>query len=204
MLLRSSCRQPSCVACGDSPSITAATLPQYDYGAFTGQPADDQGPPSLCILPTDQRWVTELHRKVQPSSEAFSGACPCSLHTAADPVPWLQHWQVLGYVNGTHAVATSLVVCSAAGRCVQLHPWAPPCRAAPAQTWLWTALSCCPACRVTPAELQRRLQAERPALVDVRPRPEFDMAHLPGDLELWLTSKRLRAARPGAASSSQR
>ena len=43
-------------------------------------------------------------------------------------------------------------------------------------------LSCCSACRVTPAKLQRRLQAERPALVDVRPRPEFDMAHLPGAL----------------------
>eukprot|EP00891_Asterochloris_glomerata_P009431 jgi/Astpho2/9431/e_gw1.00145.64.1_t len=83
-------RQSNCVACGASPSITAASLPQYDYAAFTGQPANDKGPPSLHVLPTNQR--------------------------------------------------------------------------------------------VTPAELQWRLQAQRPALVDVRPRPEFDMAHLPGDL----------------------
>ena len=34
-------RFPECAACGASPSITAASLAGYDYGAFTGQDAND-------------------------------------------------------------------------------------------------------------------------------------------------------------------
>ena len=29
-------RNPSCAACGDSPTVTAATLPTYSYTGFTG------------------------------------------------------------------------------------------------------------------------------------------------------------------------
>ncbi|GFR40343.1 hypothetical protein Agub_g885, partial [Astrephomene gubernaculifera] len=43
-------RNPACVACGSSPSITAASLPSYDYTAFTGQPADDGPPPELRLI----------------------------------------------------------------------------------------------------------------------------------------------------------
>ena len=36
-------RNPACQSCGTSPSITAQTLVAYDYTAFTGQAADDNG-----------------------------------------------------------------------------------------------------------------------------------------------------------------
>ena len=35
-------RQRDCPACGSAPSITAATLPAFDYASFTGQSYDDR------------------------------------------------------------------------------------------------------------------------------------------------------------------
>ena len=35
-------RSPECITCGAEPSITAANLAAFNYGAFTGQAADDR------------------------------------------------------------------------------------------------------------------------------------------------------------------
>ena len=35
-------RSPACVVCGDSPTVTAASLPSLDYQAFTASPFNDQ------------------------------------------------------------------------------------------------------------------------------------------------------------------
>lgn len=54
--LRPPYRSPSCVACGASPAITAATLPSYDYAAFTGQAAaNDAAPAPLQLIPREER-----------------------------------------------------------------------------------------------------------------------------------------------------
>lgn len=47
-------RSPTCEACGESPSITAASIAAYDYPAFTGQPAHD-APPAVALLPQEER-----------------------------------------------------------------------------------------------------------------------------------------------------
>ena len=50
------CRSPSCVSCGATPSITAASLPGYDYATFTGQrAANDAAPPPLQLIAREQR-----------------------------------------------------------------------------------------------------------------------------------------------------
>ena len=36
-------RSTSCAACGEHPTITAASQAGYDYAAFTGQAPDDKG-----------------------------------------------------------------------------------------------------------------------------------------------------------------
>jgi adenylyltransferase/sulfurtransferase len=44
------------VACGASPAITAATLPAYDYAAFTGQAAtNDAAPKPLQLIAREDR-----------------------------------------------------------------------------------------------------------------------------------------------------
>jgi adenylyltransferase and sulfurtransferase len=48
-------RSPKCVACGDAPQITEHTLAAYDYGAFTGQAANDAAPRPLQLLEASQR-----------------------------------------------------------------------------------------------------------------------------------------------------
>lgn len=48
-------RSPACAACGAAPAITAASLPSYDYAAFTGQAPSDAAPPPLQLIPADQR-----------------------------------------------------------------------------------------------------------------------------------------------------
>ena len=49
-------RSPACVACGSAPAITAASLPQYDYTAFTGQAAaNDAAPLPLQLIPWEER-----------------------------------------------------------------------------------------------------------------------------------------------------
>ncbi len=53
-------RADNCVACGTSPTITEGTLAGYDYAAFTGQAAADDGaPPPLRLLPVDQRLTAQ-------------------------------------------------------------------------------------------------------------------------------------------------
>lgn len=47
-------RSPGCVACGDAPTITATSLPTYDYASFTGQPANDAAP-VVALLPRKDR-----------------------------------------------------------------------------------------------------------------------------------------------------
>ena len=64
---RLACRSAGCVACGTSPAITAASLPAYDYAAFTGQAAaNDAAPKPLQLIAREgritpqelqQRWV---------------------------------------------------------------------------------------------------------------------------------------------------
>lgn len=50
------CRSPACVACGSAPAITAATLPSYDYAAFTGQAAaNDAAPAPLQLIAREDR-----------------------------------------------------------------------------------------------------------------------------------------------------
>jgi len=44
-----------CAACGTTPSITRASLPAYDYAAFTGAQPNDAAPPQLHLLPDAQR-----------------------------------------------------------------------------------------------------------------------------------------------------
>lgn len=44
------------MACGTSPAITAATLPTYNYAAFTGQAAaNDAAPAPLQLIPREER-----------------------------------------------------------------------------------------------------------------------------------------------------
>ncbi len=46
---------PGCAACGTAPIITRASLPAYDYAAFTGAQPNDAAPPQLHLLPDAQR-----------------------------------------------------------------------------------------------------------------------------------------------------
>ncbi|DBA82552.1 TPA: Adenylyltransferase and sulfurtransferase MOCS3 [Trebouxia sp. C0005] len=48
-------RMKDCIACGPDATVTAESLPSYSYTDFTGQEADDSGPPQLDLLPADQR-----------------------------------------------------------------------------------------------------------------------------------------------------
>lgn len=48
-----------CAACGEKPSITAESLPQYDYSAFTGAPSNDAAPQPLGLLQRDERISAE-------------------------------------------------------------------------------------------------------------------------------------------------
>ena len=45
----------NCAACGRQPTITAASLPSYDYAGFVGAPPDDLAPAPLSLLPPEQR-----------------------------------------------------------------------------------------------------------------------------------------------------
>lgn len=80
-------RSPTCVACGASPAITAATLPTYDYAAFTGQAAsNDAAPTPLQLIPREeritpaelrQRWVgllADARRARRPGLVDSSGS----------------------------------------------------------------------------------------------------------------------------------
>jgi len=50
------CRSPTCIACGSTPTITAANLPSYDYAAFTGQAAaNDAAPKPLQLIAREDR-----------------------------------------------------------------------------------------------------------------------------------------------------
>jgi len=48
-----------CAACGEEPSITAKSLPHYDYSAFTGAPSNDAAPQPLELLQKDERISAE-------------------------------------------------------------------------------------------------------------------------------------------------
>ena len=48
-------KRPQCLACGERPSITAASLAAYDYGAFTGQAPDDTGAWLCCVQEASAR-----------------------------------------------------------------------------------------------------------------------------------------------------
>ncbi|KAL4451956.1 hypothetical protein ABPG75_007618 [Micractinium tetrahymenae] len=65
-------RSPNCVACGAAPSITTASLPSYDYAAFTGQAAaNDAAPQPLQLIPREERITpAELQRRLasQPTA----------------------------------------------------------------------------------------------------------------------------------------
>eukprot|EP00887_Chlorella_sp_A99_P001231 scaffold14.g1231.t1 len=66
-------RSPSCVACGDRPAITAATLPAYDYAGYTGQRPTDAAPALLSLVPPEQRLSpAQLHA-------ALAGGAPAVL-----------------------------------------------------------------------------------------------------------------------------
>lgn len=60
-------RRPECAACGHSPSITADSLPGYDYIAFTGQGYNDKAPPALELLPPSQRISAAELAKLLPA-----------------------------------------------------------------------------------------------------------------------------------------
>ncbi|PSC70689.1 Adenylyltransferase and sulfurtransferase MOCS3 [Micractinium conductrix] len=59
-------KSPACVACGSAPAITAASLPQYDYTAFTGQAAaNDAAPLPLQLIPWEERITpAELQQRL--------------------------------------------------------------------------------------------------------------------------------------------
>ncbi|KAL0029413.1 hypothetical protein WJX77_005576 [Trebouxia sp. C0004] len=48
-------RMKDCTACGPDAAVTAESLASYCYTDFTGQAANDSGPPQLSLLPPDQR-----------------------------------------------------------------------------------------------------------------------------------------------------
>lgn len=83
------CRSASCVSCGTSPAITAASLPSYDYAAFTGQAAaNDAAPKPLQLIAREDRITpAELQQR------CVAGPC-CTA----------RHWQ--GCVRG-HAACIS-------------------------------------------------------------------------------------------------
>ncbi|PRW57410.1 Adenylyltransferase and sulfurtransferase MOCS3 [Chlorella sorokiniana] len=65
-------KSPACIACGTSPTITAATLPSYDYAAFTGQAAaNDAAPAPLQLIPRGERITP---RELQQRLAAEPGA----------------------------------------------------------------------------------------------------------------------------------
>lgn len=72
------CRSPECVACGSAPAITAASLPSYDYAAFTGQAAANDGPPApLRLLSPEQRLTPEeLRDRSVGSGRCSEGSGP--------------------------------------------------------------------------------------------------------------------------------
>lgn len=67
-------RSADCCACGERPLITAATLPAYDYVAFTGQPADDAPPPPLQLLPPSERLQPQQLQKLLEQEAALSAS----------------------------------------------------------------------------------------------------------------------------------
>ena len=73
--LRSS---PGCIACGEAPTITADSLPSYDYAAFTGQAPTDAAPAPLQLIPREQRITPgELQQRCDASwlrQRAMGGA----------------------------------------------------------------------------------------------------------------------------------
>lgn len=57
-------RAAGCAACGEAPTITAQSLPDYDYHAFTGQEPTDAAPPPLALLePGGRLRAAELHKR---------------------------------------------------------------------------------------------------------------------------------------------
>lgn len=86
-------KSPTCVACGISPSITAGSLPSYDYAAFTGQVSNDAAPkPLQLIAPSERITPQELKQRlaseegcvlldVRPAEQYNICHLPDALHT---------------------------------------------------------------------------------------------------------------------------
>lgn len=69
-------RSPSCVACGNHPTISASSLPSYDYMCFTGQEAQDGPPTPLTLLP-EQHRLQPRQAKVRPGLRGEQCCCAC-------------------------------------------------------------------------------------------------------------------------------
>lgn len=64
-------RRPACPACGTHPTITAESLPSYDYAALTGWCSPDDRPLTLAVLDdahrlTPQQLATALGERPAP------------------------------------------------------------------------------------------------------------------------------------------
>lgn len=77
-------RSAGCVACGDAPSITAETLADYDYAAFTGQAPNDGPPRPLRLLNPEQR-ITVQQLRDRLVLDSLGVAVPALGHGCPNP-----------------------------------------------------------------------------------------------------------------------
>ncbi|GAB4818434.1 hypothetical protein N2152v2_005480 [Parachlorella kessleri] len=111
-------RSPDCIACGKSPSITAASLPSYDYAAFTGQQLNDSAPAPLQLIPEQERITPSmLQQRLENTSR------PCVLLDVRPPeqynichLPGALHVPFTKFDAHIDVIKAALQQASAAGR----------------------------------------------------------------------------------------
>ena len=63
------CRSPTCAACGDAPTVTASTLPSFDYEGFTGHAAGDSAPTMALLEPRDRLTADHLAERLAADAD---------------------------------------------------------------------------------------------------------------------------------------
>lgn len=144
-------RDPACCTCGESPSVTAATIPSFDYARFTGQAFHDAAGPPVQLLGESERIGPDELRQAGPWRKDTSGGCPA-------PFSSLPRFCALPRFCVPHS-AWALAP-RYPRSCVRIN--GEPSE----QRFLW--------------HVQLLGARMRPQVLDVRPKQQWDLARLPG------------------------
>ncbi|GAX75330.1 hypothetical protein CEUSTIGMA_g2775.t1 [Chlamydomonas eustigma] len=67
-------KRAGCAACGEHPTLSMSSLPEFDYKAFTGQEAQDGPPVPLQLIPSSERLLPRDAKTILDQALKDSGA----------------------------------------------------------------------------------------------------------------------------------